>query len=632
MDLTFQTLRLLSAVIVDDTSASHDHDREAFLKEGLFVHPAIPPRQDILSAIRSVFGQPTPQQANHTFWRRWHDIASRSEQALKIHAVIHYLSVWIKDHCPDTIAYVPAAGLDMPDITTDIPVRIIRAVTEAQALTETVRIATAGTALSEQHVADSVDVLDALTPQDQRKHIIGKVNRDVRAALSDRWDIAPDRADDFMRYAVKKLTGRSLLIKDDETIKALAMAQPGQVDRIMAMAPPDMAQAFFRYKPLLLAMRKAATDKKPFNALRKKANHHHQPLSPHFLDTVVQQLRTGSLNMGRLEKEVARASTARLIRLANAIKLYIHSDENLLFPIRNGKVWAAQSNKTIPETQRPTALQACQLVINAIAEHINTHGKPVVIPPYVDYAVPASDKQTHNGIPFNTIITFPKNRAAIGVHWTNLDNERLDLDLALITIDGAKAGWDGNYKSNDLSIMHSGDMTDAPPPDGAAEWIALNAKHKDLIARITVSRFHPATTSHEVPFTLMAARDFSLHRTSKSIVNPKDIFFALNMTMNGKREQTVAFIHADKNRKIALIITGGALSKGRTSTAAPHTLWATRAAINKAQFSLRLHELLQAANIPILSSPPPNNDECITLNPQNINADTIPNLINLNGK
>jgi len=62
-----------------------------------------------------------------------------------------------------------------------------------------------------------------------------------------------------------------------------------------------------------------------------------------------------------------------------------------------------------------------------------------------------------------------------GIYWENSES-RVDLDLsAILKLEDnkiKKIGWNGNYKTDDGSVVFSGDVTDAP--NGAAEFIDIN--------------------------------------------------------------------------------------------------------------------------------------------------------------
>ena len=86
-----------------------------------------------------------------------------------------------------------------------------------------------------------------------------------------------------------------------------------------------------------------------------------------------------------------------------------------------------------------------------------------------------------NLLPY-TIINLNKdiNRLVFGIHWVDKnEHERTDIDLSATVILPNKTytvSWNTNFKDgNDgLKIIHSGDMTVAPPPKGASELIYIS--------------------------------------------------------------------------------------------------------------------------------------------------------------
>ena len=68
-----------------------------------------------------------------------------------------------------------------------------------------------------------------------------------------------------------------------------------------------------------------------------------------------------------------------------------------------------------------------------------------------------------------------------GVHWSDVGDGSVDLDLSLISLEHGKMGWDSSYRSDDSAILFSGDNTSAPKPKGASELYYISQAHDDVM-------------------------------------------------------------------------------------------------------------------------------------------------------
>jgi hypothetical protein len=73
-------------------------------------------------------------------------------------------------------------------------------------------------------------------------------------------------------------------------------------------------------------------------------------------------------------------------------------------------------------------------------------------------------------MPVNSSISL-SDRAVVGVHWENTEDDRVDLDLHSYNLT-ANFGWNASYLDKD-KIVFTGDMTDAQKPDGARRALML---------------------------------------------------------------------------------------------------------------------------------------------------------------
>lgn len=103
------------------------------------------------------------------------------------------------------------------------------------------------------------------------------------------------------------------------------------------------------------------------------------------------------------------------------------------------------------------------------------------------------------------IVVPPATKLRLFLHWMQT-TQRVDLDLSVAIFDGNWAHI-GTCDYTQLrwektAAVHSGDLTDAPPPDGATEFLDLDL---DLLSRRTARYLVPTVFSYNnVPFDQMA--------------------------------------------------------------------------------------------------------------------------------
>ncbi|MBA7553678.1 hypothetical protein ES705_46274 [subsurface metagenome] len=99
------------------------------------------------------------------------------------------------------------------------------------------------------------------------------------------------------------------------------------------------------------------------------------------------------------------------------------------------------------------------IVLDSITEDIgkNVKGKKIYIPDYINYSLPATEKQFTGNFPSGTYISIPQDMI-VGIYWENVKHNVVDLDLSLISPAG-KFGWDSRYRSDEGNILFSGDIT-----------------------------------------------------------------------------------------------------------------------------------------------------------------------------
>lgn len=479
---------------------------------------------------------------NNAFHKSWKKIKNSSIEQLLTEQIVHYITTYGFEAIgayDKSLVYIPLEKLSIPKLDFDkIPLTMIKGYTELELKAKLILILESGIALKEDTIKDIVDV--ALFVKISEDEIANIKNKEVRVKLYDYLDILPNEPVEFLRFAIYRSINKTLLIKDRVTIAEIKTKDNLGVLRLFEKYSKeygleDLAAIFYRFKPLFLAFRTNAQLKTIINKIRKLAVQYHEPMQEDYLNNITAMIKKGqTISKEELNKELNKVNIFRKIRLANALNFRIGEPESIMYKIRNGKSFATK----FEFDKRNTAEYIYNIVLYSIIEHIKikVKGKKIYIPPSIQYALPATEKQFTGNLPSGSYVIMPKD-IVFGVHWENLDgvkpnslskyygddDNRVDLDLSLINVDG-KYGWDRSYRDEHGKILFSGDITDAPKPKGASELFYIK-KQENMSAILMVNHFtyDYFDKGIEVPFKIIVAQEQVKDFNQNYMVNQNNV-------------------------------------------------------------------------------------------------------------
>lgn len=620
MNIHQATLRLFKAIQISTPTPAEMPPAilERCLSHGYLLDPAIEPTEEVLTAIESVVGL-SGEKANATFHKSWTIVQDSPLKLLVLQQIIHYITTYGFEELGiyrQEAVYIPAEVLQLPAIREDIPLIVIRAMPAEEILGRLISLGS-GIALAPETLADIMTIIKANAYEPDFVQKIG--NRELKAQLYDFYKLIPAEPVEFLRYLITQLTGESLLIKNDYLIEKLKRADGKLLADLLENAPDDLASIFFRFKPLFLALKSISHNKTFFNRLRKQANHLHQPLPEDYLNSVTAQIKQRRFNLDVLGSRVQKATIFRKIRLAYALKQRLHAGDSIVYRVRNGRGWVTGfewADEWAEVTQ-----QALEMVLAAIAGDIrkNVNGKTIYIPAHVYYALPATEKQFTGHLPTGSYISIPQD-LMVGIHWTNTA-KRVDLDLSVIGASG-KIGWDAAYRSEDHSILFSGDMTDAPPPHGATELFYLKQAAQE--PRILMANFFNFQVGDEVSCRLLVAHEEPANFGKNYMVDVSKIMAAAHLNITKK--QTVLGLIAEIEGENRVYFAQVTIGNSITARQGDQTTQARKYLVRSMVDSLDFREVLRRAGATVVTQKP--QGEYIDLSPERLDKTTIINLIN----
>lgn len=607
-DFVKATLNLFKAVpnLSEEKFIVYKLDDEENISNGFFVTekafevcPCVADKK-ILDFIKKKFGY-NLFELNQGFYKSFRTVADSTPQTLLANKILHYMTTYgfeslgIFDR---ENVFIPPDELELPEDTKPIKITVIDFLENREIEKRTVKLIMTGAALSEETLKDIVTILKFLniTP-----NIDEVPNKELKNYLCDILGILPKNPVEFLRYIVYKGTGSTLLIKDCVTIFALKRSTQSFdkffKDYIAENGLKKLAEVFHRFKPLWLAFKVHSPYlKKTINKMRKLADKYHKPVEPKFLETLTQAKK---IDLNKLREELSKVTVYKKISIANALLYRSAAPESIAFYIRNGKVFVKDFEGSFKLNYK-----VLSAVIDSVVEDIkpNVVGKTVFIPENFNYALPVSEKKFVGAIPYGSSYTFGKKSVVVGVHWFNLkgdkNEERVDLDLHL---NSAKRdiGWHNDFsgenflETKNLSVIFSGDMTDAPiEKGGASEAFFVGENVNDEMMMVNLNDY--TRNSAPVPFKLILGDVEQTQINRKYLIDSHEISFCLPNEIS-EAQMFLGFLSSDEDGNKKFYFTSGTTSKGIVAQSDENSLKMISAAKTSFESCLSLKEILQKA-------------------------------------
>ena len=614
------TLRLFNAVQVDKKEVN-DLPKdvvERSIKNGYILNPAIKPTAKLLESIERIVGI-SGIKANAAFHKSWSVVKDTPIETLVMQQIMHYMTTYGFERLGiynEAFVYIPHETLEVPEIKEDISLVFIKAMDSNEILEKILELG-AGIALSTEVL---VDIMTIVESNKYNSDFVDKINnRELKARLYDHYGIVPSEPVEFLRHLISKITDESLLIKNDKLIATIKESSGKFLDDLIKKAPENLASIFYRFKPLFLAMKSISKNKAFFNKLRKQAKKIHVPKPEDYLESVTFRIKGDRLDLDVLKKKLESASIFRKIRLGNALKYRTLVTDSIVYRVRNGRGWATEfewEGRLYQATQ-----DALDAVLQSIADDMcdKVKGKTFYIPSNVNYTLPATEKQFTGNFPTGSYVAVSGDML-VGIHWTNLPKHRVDLDLALINLEG-KYGWDSSYRDSEGSVLFSGDVTDAPSPNGASELFYVRKKIQSP-AVMTVN-YYNFEENCDVACKILVASEKPGKFGNNYMVDVNNIVGQTIINISTK--QTVLGLFANVGGENRFYFANVQVGNSITSSHDEKTKHARNYLVSKTLNSIELRDVLKLAGANVVDKIP-DNGHC-DLSPEAISKETLINIL-----
>lgn len=421
------------------------------------------------------------EQLNKTFHKSWDKIANITEQEFRMHQLMHYISTYGTDFEGET--YIPYEYLNVPKLEGGITFKTILALIPDE-LIEKCLVMLNGIALKEETMKMVVDLLKIL---DFKNHPLSNTkisNKEASIVLVEELGVLPKEPQEVLRYVVYKYTGNTLLVKSKDvidTIKDSTSYNPLEIFEEYGLN--KLAQIFNRFKQLFLAMKSSGSPelKSCINKISRLSKKLHVPMIVNPLNEVTSK-KLSEKDSHWLEN----ATIYAIFKAINACKRRVESDStNFTYKIRTGKSFTKST-----DIRKEICKFNLNVLLNFLKSKLNLQGKKFLLDRNVQYALPTSEKMFVGNIPFYTKIT-GKN-LAVGIYWENSWGAR-DLDLSSVDLSGSKIGWNADFRTDNNSLMFSGDITSAP--SGAVEYLLASGGKSANPCLVTCNVYSGSSTS-----------------------------------------------------------------------------------------------------------------------------------------
>jgi len=525
-----ECLSLFKAAPVDKNSKTFSMD---YINFGVLVEESVISKYSKRKVKEFVMDLvPANSELNKTFHKSWDKVKDSPIGILVAEQILHYMSTYGLAEMGlynDSTVYIPNEELNLDD-DGETTFYVLRGITVDEMLVRTNKILSTGVALNDNDLDSFIKIIKkyklAIDPSLCR-------NREMAVRLYSILKITPEDPLEFLRLQVFIATGKSMLIKNKDTIEAISEEVRGNVFKKFEKkyGLTGLASIFYRFKPLFLAFKnhKSAST---VNQIRRLAVKHHKPMAEDCIASVTKNLRNGSFNLKKLKSSLSNANIFRKIKLAQALGFYNNKDaEGVVYSIRNGKSFTSVT--TPVDTSK-----AATATLNSIGDSLkHLKGKRV----YIDsnLAAPTSGKMFLGDVPFGS--SFSTNKSmVVGVCWKNEKTGRaIDLDLSIISLDG-KVGWDGSYR--DDNFLFSGDITSAP--NGATEAFNIQSDAEDGTYLLNLNYYNAHDCDYDsgsdgaaVPFRMFVANHSEFVKNKNSMVSQKRMLFWADSDIDAKCKQ-----------------------------------------------------------------------------------------------
>lgn len=380
----------------------------------------------------------------------------------------------------------------------------------------------------------------------------------------------PKTAIDLIRYLVCKKTGSARIVNNPKFIQRVINGkeqfngEPTLSTFVKQNSIEAIACEFNRYKKFWLVLRH---DGPKAAEIINRARRLSRKLNRLAVTSVMDRIGDSSVSLEAVKKDIQAVSLFKKASTTNSLLRRAGNPSLSIYIVKTGKIMTKSTSR--PFFMTPERKAIMNTIIASIVADLRpiVQGKSIRISEGMDYAFPTNEKQFMGPIPAFSSLSLPEN-PVIGIHWQNALNangrqDRVDLDLHY-TSGKIHVNRNTYFDSNDKDqVLHSGDLTDAPRPDGAAEIINIPDAVKDDFAALTVTK--NTDNMEEIPFTLFFGKAEKNIPNRQRLINQQQFCTHITGLKIRRSKLLVGFVESHEGRKILHFIKTAAIEEAVVS-------------------------------------------------------------------
>ena len=520
MNILEASLRLFNAIPEELTI-----ENSYYLKNGILMPNLKSDEFSIEDEVSKIFVNLNSIQSS--FYKTWESIEKRSQEELAEEAIKHYFSTY-GAKAFGLVNFPVYMNEDKGDSIELGKIFVVGTISKEDVESKIEDLLYTNIALNKNTLLAILSLVDFY----KIKVDVDKIkNKEIKTFYYYTYEMIPYDGDEIVRLLQYALTKNFVVIKSNENIrlwKESCTKEDFYIYSILYNNQIELSKVFFRYKPLLLALKENKSYKGFINKIRKLSKTYWEPKEKIF------NIFENVLN--NKENDFKNLNIYTLIKILNKSRLYRFREENSdFYKIRNGKLWFKIENEKANKYEKYKIDLA--VLESQILKEIksNIKNKTILLKDKnLSLAVQTSEKDFIGQIPYGSTLDLNKNKI-IGIQWTNKENNNTmtDIDLSAIFEDGFKIGWNAHYKTKDNLILYSGDMTDVSPETNSASEYILSKTNKTFI--LVVNCYNKEKANYD----LIVADDEEIK--PMTIVDPNKIKYSTKLSMENS-EETAGYV------------------------------------------------------------------------------------------
>ena len=484
---------------------------------------------------------PAASTFSGTFYKTWHEVVSLKADELYANAVLHYISTYGVETVFGTDTNIEENYLHLPQgfIPRELETHpelfklfIVRTTSRAEFIKLLENTIYKGLALKQSTVKDLVllaELYEIPIGEDEVK------NKETLTYLQAEANCVPEDPEQTIRLLNFIATGDTTIVQDKEHIGKIRRGfiwttqNKELAERILKENQRQLATVFYRYKKLILALKKAGYAKE-VNKIRRMANKLWEPKSDKnnfLISKILSEDETVSLS------DLPNHSIETLVKVYNKLAYIAQAYREQgcyqeIYTIRNGRYFVKTEPKRLTAVQYNNITIARDTLLGYLRDTLNHDGIAIELPKGIDLAFPASEKSFIGEIPLYSQIKLEEGASTIGISWT-----KDDIDLSGITQNGEKVGWNGHY--NNLGVLYSGDCT-----RGGAEALYLTKNNKVMVM---VNLFNTDKNELNMFFSTQDQNRFEMFKGKA--YEPTDVVYTTQLHLENKSQMLGVYDKAE---------------------------------------------------------------------------------------